>query len=946
MVRRLYADGRTNIAFVGRIIPNKRIDDLIRTFALYQRHHQPHSRLLLVGDHRGHERYYDRLRELVASLGVQEVVFTGHVDHDELLAYYSVADAFLCLSEHEGFCVPLQEAMVFGVPVVAYDAGAVRETLRGRRCSSSPTAGWTRSRGSCTRSLTDAALRASVLATQQRALEALRAIDFGALLQERLPARAGRSRGVRVRVDQWVPALHRGDAIGDSARLMRDAFRRWGHTADVYALELDEDLQGDGRPWSDWRAGGPDDVVILHYALPSPLSAALQAHAGRRVLLHHNITPAALLRPLRPRDGAHLHARPGRAARASPDTSTWRSATASSTAASCEDAGFARTGVLPIYLDFARYRERPNDVLRRLLDDGRTNLLFVGRIAPNKRQDDLVRLASYWKRFIGPDVRLLLVGKLPRRRHYFDALQSLFYEEHFTPWEVLLPGHVSHDDLLAYYASAHVFVSASDHEGFGVPLVESMLMDVPVVAYRTTAVGDTLGDAGIQFADKRLDWMAEAAHAVSRPGPLRTGVLARQRRARARLRAGGGRGDPARAPGLAVSARPELAFVVQRYGASVTGGSESLARALAVRLSRDYAVTVFTSCARDYVTWRNELPAGESVEDGVTVRRFPVEEERDLAAFNRFAESIYDRPHTEDDERRFLREQGPVRAGSRGGARARKGALPGDPVLHVPLLPDGRGAAGRSGARHPGADHPRRAAAALRPVPRGLRAGPRVRVPDAGRGGARAGALRARRTPRPAGRHGHRRGGPVGRRGVPRAARPRTAVRAVRGAGGRRQGLRRPGALLRAVPGPRRRAGRPGPHRNARHGRAARRRRRAISGSSAKTTSARPSRGRLVVVCPSAYESFSISLLDGFAHGVPGLVNARSAVLKEHCLRGQGGLFYEDGLEFVEALLTLQGDDALRRTLGASGRAYVAAEYRWDVVLDRYRRLIAAVAGP
>jgi len=192
VVRRLYADGRKNVAFVGRIIPNKRIDDLIRTFALYQRHHQPDSRLLLVGDHRGHERYYDRLRELVASLGVQEVVFTGHVDHDELLAYYTVADAFLCLSEHEGFCVPLQEAMLFGVPVIAYDAGAVRETLAGggvlvthRRLDEIA--------GLVHAVTTDAALRASVLATQQTALEALRAIDFGALLQDRLAPVLGAS---------------------------------------------------------------------------------------------------------------------------------------------------------------------------------------------------------------------------------------------------------------------------------------------------------------------------------------------------------------------------------------------------------------------------------------------------------------------------------------------------------------------------------------------------------------------------------------------------------------------------------------------------------------------------------------------------------------------------------------------------------------------------------
>ena len=94
-----------------------------------------------------------------------------------------------------------------------------------------------------------------------------------------------------MRIDQWVPALHRGDAIGDSARLMRDAFRRWGHQADVWALELDADLLGDGRRFADWQAGGPQDVVLLHFALPSPLSAALARHPGRRLLLHHNITP-------------------------------------------------------------------------------------------------------------------------------------------------------------------------------------------------------------------------------------------------------------------------------------------------------------------------------------------------------------------------------------------------------------------------------------------------------------------------------------------------------------------------------------------------------------------------------------------------------------------------------------------------------------------------------
>jgi glycosyltransferase involved in cell wall biosynthesis len=296
----------------------------------------------------------------------------------------------------------------------------------------------------------------------------------------------------------------------------------------VYALELDEDLRDDGRHWSEWRPGERDDLVILHFALPSLLTSALREHRGRRVVLHHNITPpeyfvgydAEMVR-ICAAGREELRTLAGHADLALADSEFNRR--------ELEAVGFSHTGVLPIYLDFARYREKPSPVLARLLADGLSNVLFVGRIAPNKCQEDLIRLASYWKRFISPDVRLLLVGKLPRRRHYFDALQAFLYEEGFTPWEVVFTGHVDHHDLLAYYASAHVFVSMSDHEGFGVPLVEAMLMDVPIVAYRTTAVGDTLGTAGVQFAEKDLAAMAETAHRLSRDAVFKAAVLEGQR---------------------------------------------------------------------------------------------------------------------------------------------------------------------------------------------------------------------------------------------------------------------------------------------------------------------------------------------------------------------------------------------------------------------------------
>ena len=200
--------------------------------------------------------------------------------------------------------------------------------------------------------------------------------------------------GPALRIDQWVPALHRGDAIGDSARLMRDAFRRWGHEADVYALELDADLEGDGRPWSEWHAGGPDDVVIFHYALPSPLTAAFREHRGRRVLLHHNITPPEFFVDLGPGDGPHLRPRAAGAVAAWPATPTSASRDSECNRQELEALGFRRTGVLPIYLDFAPLpRAAEPRPAARCSRTGARTCSSSGRLAPNKRQEDLIRVA-------------------------------------------------------------------------------------------------------------------------------------------------------------------------------------------------------------------------------------------------------------------------------------------------------------------------------------------------------------------------------------------------------------------------------------------------------------------------------------------------------------------------------------------------------------------------
>jgi len=124
-----FSDGKTNIVFVGRIVPNKKFEDVIAAFSCYKKCYDSDARLILVGSSEGMEVYQQRLESFVDELGAEDVIFTGKIPFDEILAYYKTADALLCMSEHEGFCVPLIEAMFFDVPIIAYASSAIPYTL-------------------------------------------------------------------------------------------------------------------------------------------------------------------------------------------------------------------------------------------------------------------------------------------------------------------------------------------------------------------------------------------------------------------------------------------------------------------------------------------------------------------------------------------------------------------------------------------------------------------------------------------------------------------------------------------------------------------------------------------------------------------------------------------------------------------------------------------------
>jgi L-malate glycosyltransferase len=338
-----------------------------------------------------------------------------------------------------------------------------------------------------------------------------------------------------MRVNQWVPAAHRGDAIGDSARRVRDFLRGMGHDSELYALAIDDDLQGEVVPFAD-PSSQTGDVTIFHYALPSPMSSAFASLAHGRVLQYHNVTPARFFASYDPRlfrlaslARTELATLVGRSDLALGDSEFNR--------AELEELGFERTGVMPIAVDTARLTgAEAQPALDDLLDDEFVNFLFVGRIAPNKKIEDHIKLAEHYKRYVDTSYRFIFVGRYDVVPRYYATIRALMTEYKLLPDRFVFTGAVPDRELAAYYRASSVYISLSEHEGFCVPLVEAMAMDVPVLAYSAAAVPDTLGGAGIQFSPKDLEHAAELLGMLAFEDEPRARVLAGQR---ARVRAFG-----------------------------------------------------------------------------------------------------------------------------------------------------------------------------------------------------------------------------------------------------------------------------------------------------------------------------------------------------------------------------------------------------------------------
>ena len=309
------------------------------------------------------------------------------------------------------------------------------------------------------------------------------------------------------RIHQVLATLSYGDAIGHEVLGIQRALRARGHESDIFVETAHPRLEHLTRSYREMPGEiTPDDLLIHHFSIGSKASRVAYALPARMMLVYHNITPPEYFVGVNKEliqscylGRRELTAYAARSEMAVGDSEFNRK--------ELEDLGFAPTGVLPVVPDFSHLDSDPDPFLARQFDDDWTNVLFVGRVIPNKRFDDLIRIFHAYRTLHNHRSRLLLVGSSSGFDNYRVQLEHLAARLK-TP-DVYFTGHITNEQLAAFYDVADVFLSASEHEGFCVPLIEAFYKRVPVVAYAATAVPWTMHGGGVLYETK--DAVAVAA---------------------------------------------------------------------------------------------------------------------------------------------------------------------------------------------------------------------------------------------------------------------------------------------------------------------------------------------------------------------------------------------------------------------------------------------------
>ena len=331
-------------------------------------------------------------------------------------------------------------------------------------------------------------------------------------------------------VHQLVASVAHGDAITNYAIALKNYLRQNHYRSELLVQSCEDptllnEIKIFKKKYLDHRT-----AIIYHHSIGSGITQHALQHTGPKSLIYHNITPAKFFDSYQPQFSELL--RKGRADLdlLSKSFSIAAGDSAYNTA-ELKQAGFYQPQIMPIPIDPDKFNLPPDPHVMNLFQDGRTNLLYVGRVVPNKCQHHLIEAFEYYLT-MDPRSRLILVGHADPSDPYVQFIHRLIQEKNLSG-RVVVTNRVKDSKLHAFYRTAHLFWSMSEHEGFGIPLIEAMWFDVPILAFKSSAVPETLGDAGLLFTRKD-DFLSLAALAkvLIKDEDIKCKVLAVQRRRR------------------------------------------------------------------------------------------------------------------------------------------------------------------------------------------------------------------------------------------------------------------------------------------------------------------------------------------------------------------------------------------------------------------------------
>lgn len=303
-----------------------------------------------------------------------------------------------------------------------------------------------------------------------------------------------------MRIVQVLNVFTKGDAVSNNALVIKDILTSQGYDSEIYT-EYECAAAGNiVKHVSELPGLGVHDILIYHLSINVLMLEKLKKLKCRKIGIYHNVTPYEFFEKY----NLHFNLICKKAIYDLKNlANTFDYCIADST---FNHDDLVRYGykcpidVVPIVLNMEDFKKEPNNSIVEKYNDGRTNIIFVGRVAPNKKQEDVISAFSSYKRNYDANARLFIVGSSENMEKY--KLQLDAFVKHIDVKDVIFTGKIPFDELLAYYHIADVFLCMSEHEGFCVPLVEAMMFDVPIIAYSSSAVPETLGGSGILFSEK------------------------------------------------------------------------------------------------------------------------------------------------------------------------------------------------------------------------------------------------------------------------------------------------------------------------------------------------------------------------------------------------------------------------------------------------------------